>query len=229
VDANNEISRGAVVVGVTGAVASGKTTVAQMLAEIVGGRIISADDIGHELLASDAEIKQQVIERWPDACAGGEVSRQRLARIVFDSPGELAELNRIIHPRILERIREEIDTAVKESPAWVVLDAALLFETGLDKACDVRIFVETTSSIRAQRVKQWRGWKDGELGARQKAQMPPQRKRELCNHTVVNNGSKNETKQQIEEIVTLIKRHRRKLNGKFEGGQTHGQPGDGSR
>ena len=197
---------GPIVVGISGAIGSGKTTVAQMLAEIVGGKLISADAIAHELLAGDAETKQRIARRWPGACLEGtdEISREKLARIVFDSPDEVAELNRIIHPRILKRIRGEMEAARKESQAWVVLDAALLFETGLDEACDVKIFVETSSDVRAERAGKARGWDARELNRRQQAQMPPERKRELSDHIVDNNGKENETKRQIEKIVKLI-------------------------
>jgi dephospho-CoA kinase len=213
------------VAGVSGAVAAGKSTVAEMLAEIVGGRVISADSIAHELLVGNKEVKQGIIERWGDACLDehGEIARERLAEIVFNSAGELAELNRIVHPSILKRIREEIDAARKEKSAWLVLDAALLFETGLDKVCDVRIFVETSPDVRAERARQSRGWDTQELTRRQRAQISLKTKRESSDYTINNSGKKHETKRQIEETIKKIQELGRRTNGELESHENRGR------
>jgi len=206
------------VIGVSGAVASGKTTVAEMLAGLVGGPIVSADAIAHQVLASDDEVKRAVIARWGNACLGadGGISRAKLAEIVFNSPADLAELNRIIHPVILRRMRELIDEARSEGAPWIVVDAALLHETGLDAICDTTLFVLSDWNVRAERARRDRGWGEDELRRRDAAQLPAERKAELSDYTVNNNGSPNETKRQIENIVKHIQRHRRKFNGQPE-------------
>jgi dephospho-CoA kinase len=212
------------VIGITGAVAAGKSTAARMLADTAGGIVISADDIGHELLVSDPEIRRRLLDHWGNACLDdrGEIDRERLASIVFSDPEELAELNRIIHPGILKRMRRQIE-AMKEDPsAWIVVDAALLFETGLDEVCDVKVFVEASVNVREQRARQSRGWDAEELTRREKAQMPPERKCNLSDYKVNNNGNKHETQRQIERIVKLIKRHRRKTHGQLENGESLG-------
>ena len=213
----------------SGAVAAGKSTVAEMLAEIVGCRVISADAIAHDLLVGDEEIRRGIIQRWGDACLDehGEIAREKLAEIVFDSAGELAELNRIVHPSILKRIREEIDAARKEESAWVVLDAALLFETGLDEVCDVKIFVETSPHVRAERARQNRGWNTQELSRRQQAQVSLESKRESSDYIINNSGKKHETKRQIEEIVKKTQELRRRINGKLENHENRGRTGHG--
>ena len=244
-------------IGVSGAVASGKSTVAEILAELVGGTLVSADAIAHEVLAGDAGVQRAIAERWGNACLDGSggIARAKLAEIVFNSPDDLAELNRIIHPAILRRIREQIDaahrtaaretaahrtaaretaahrTAARETAAhgparetvahkggspWIIVDAALLFETGLDAICDVRICVQSDWSVRAERARRDRGWSEDELRRRDAAQMPADRKVALSDYTASNNGSRYETKRQIEAIVQHIERHRRKFNGQRE-------------
>ena len=228
---------GGLLIGVSGAVASGKSTVAEILAELVGGTLVSADAIAHEVLAGDAGVQRAIAERWGNACLDGSggIARAKLAEIVFNSPDDLAELNRIIHPAILRRIREQIDaahrTAARETAAhgparetaahkggspWIIVDAALLFETGLDAICDVRIFVQSDWSVRAERARRDRGWSEDELRRRDAAQMPADRKVALSDYTASNNGSRYETKRQIEVIVQHIERHRRKFNGQRE-------------
>ena len=205
-------------IGVSGAVASGKSTVAEILAEMLGGPLISADPIAHEVLASDAGVKQAILGRWGDAVrdANGGICRARLAEIVFNSPADLAELNRIIHPAIIRRMRGLIDDARRNGSPWIIMDAALLYETGLDAICDVTVFVQSDWNIRAERARRDRGWSEDELRRRDAAQLPADRKAELSDYSVNNNGSRNETKRQIESIVKHIERHRRKSNGQLE-------------
>ena len=207
-----------IVIGVSGAIASGKTFVADVLAQSLGCTAISADAIAHGVLARDPDVRQAIIARWGNACLGenGDVSRARLARIVFDRSGDLAELNRIIHPAILRRIADEIDSARRQGSPWIVLDAALLFETGLDATCEIRIFVESDWTIRAERARRDRGWTDDDLRRRDAAQLPVQQKITFSDYIVDNNGTKDETKRQIENIIARIKRHRRTNNGKHE-------------
>jgi len=227
VDENNDRSQRArtTVAGVSGAVAAGKSTVAQMLARMVKGTVISADAIAHELLCNDEKIKQGIIERWGNACLdqNGGIAREKLAQIVFDSAAELAELNRIVHPSLLKRIRDEIDAAREQTPAWVVLDAALLFETGLDEVCDAKIFVETSPQVRAERARQNRGWGTQEFARRQQAQMPPELKRERSDFTINNSGKKHETKRQIEEIIKKIQQRNGGANGKLQRHKNRGK------
>ncbi|HUU69601.1 MAG TPA: dephospho-CoA kinase [Planctomycetota bacterium] len=203
-------------IGISGAIASGKTFVAELLARELGAAVISADAIAHDVLARDPHVRQEIIRRWGNACLdeNGEISRARLARIVFDSSDDLAELNRIIQPAILRRIADEIDSARRQGSPWIVLDAALLFETGLDTTCDIRIFVESDWTIRAERARRDRGWTEDDLRRRDAAQLPVQQKITFSDYIVNNNRTKDETKRQIENIVTCIKRHRRTNNGK---------------
>ncbi|HUS57719.1 MAG TPA: dephospho-CoA kinase [Planctomycetota bacterium] len=204
------------IIGLSGAVAAGKSMVARLLAQKTDAALIDADDIAHHVLAADPEVKRRIIERWGDGVLndGREISRAKLASIVFSNADELAELNRIIHPGILNEIRRTVQDTRKQAPErWIVLDAALLFETGLNEICDVMIFVESSWNTRAQRAKLNRGWDSEELDRRQQAQLPAEYKRNCSQHTVNNDGSRYETERQIERIVKLIKRHRREFNG----------------
>ena len=217
----------AIVIGLSGAIASGKTFVAEAIAQSLDCTVISADAIAHDVLAGDPHVRQEIMARWGDSCLdeSGGISRAKLARIVFERSDDLAELNRIIHPVILRRIEDEIDSARKQGAAWIVLDAALLFETGLDAVCDIKIFVESDWTIRAERARRDRGWSGDDLRRRDAAQLPVQRKITFSDYIVNNNGTKDETKRQIETIIERIKRHRRTNNGKHENKQKLGLGG----
>src|SRR2546425_3541913 len=94
--------------GLTGGVASGKTTVARMFEEL-GAKIIDADRIGHELLRAPLPAYQEVVHRFGKEIldAGGEIHRKRLGEIVFADTEKLHELNAIVHPRIIQRVEEQ--------------------------------------------------------------------------------------------------------------------------
>jgi dephospho-CoA kinase len=191
------------VTGISGGIAGGKTTVAELLAQKLNADLISADAITHELLQHDSELKQKIVSRWGAACLAetGGISRKKLGEIVFNSSQQLEELNRIIHPRILAEIQNRIG---RSTTAYIVLDAALLFETGLHEVCDVTVFVESNWRDRVRRARQSRGWTEQELERRQAAQMPLSQKRNSSDHIVNNCGSLYETEQQIERISSKI-------------------------
>jgi len=208
------------IIGVSGAIAGGKTTVANMFRELLGGEMISADAIAHELLDNDPEIKREMLQRWGEECLDehGRLSRKKIAELTFGKPEEVAALNSIALPRIISRIQQLIDNSQAE---YIIIDAPLLFETGLDGGCDITIFVEANFDVRARRVRS-RRWDVEELRKRESSQMPPERKSRKATYVVNNDGRKDETERQVKTIVKDIiesnveklKRHRRKNNGK---------------
>jgi len=203
------------IIGVSGAIAGGKTTVAEMFREQLGGEMFSADDIAHELLENGPEIKREMVERWGSECLDeqGRLSREKIAALTFGKPEEVAALNSIALQRIIRRMQQLIDNSQAE---YIIIDAPLLFETGLDGGCDLTIFVEASFDVRARRVRS-RGWDVEELRKRESSQMPPERKSRKATYVVNNDGRKDETERQVKiivkNIVENIKRHRRKNNG----------------
>ena len=130
------------VIGIVGGIGAGKSTAAGQFAAL-GCRLVDADRIGHELLA-EPDVQAEIRRRWGDAAfaPGGQVSREALAELVFDSPAELDALNAILHPRIRRRMEQAIAEAQADaSAAGVVLDAAVMFEAGWDDLCTHRVFV----------------------------------------------------------------------------------------
>ncbi|HRU06881.1 MAG TPA: dephospho-CoA kinase [Candidatus Brocadiia bacterium] len=193
------------VIGLAGGVASGKSTVARLFAEM-GAAVVDADRIGHAVL-DEPEVRQAVRRRWGDAVMSpdGAVNRQRLGAIVFDRPDELRELNRLTHPRIRERMRREIEHWSAEGRApLIVLDAALLFEGGLEGWCDGVVFVEASGATRSRRAQEARGWTREETGRRESAQTPPEEKQIRCAWKIVNEGDLESTRRQARELFERL-------------------------
>jgi dephospho-CoA kinase len=188
--------------GLVGGVACGKSFVAACFREL-GAIVLDGDKAGHEVL-TEPDVIAQLRQRWGGAIlnADGSVNRRAVARIVFAAGGgaELKFLEGISHPRIAARFREAIAAARQSDnvPA-VVLDAALLFDGGWDKLCDVVLFVSVPRDVRLQRAAA-RGWTEDDLIAREGRQLPLDEKRHRSGYVIDNSGTPDETRQQVAEF-----------------------------
>ena len=125
------------VIGLTGGIGSGKSTVAQFLKGL-GAAVIDADKIGHEVFRSDAEAKQEIMAAFGEGVLtpDGNISRQKLGRIVFGNPESLYNLNVIMHPRIAERLKARLEGYRRDGARVVVVEAPLLLEAGWASSVD---------------------------------------------------------------------------------------------
>jgi dephospho-CoA kinase len=180
------------VIGLVGGVASGKSAVAAALAER-GAVVFDADKVGHQVLQEPAT-RDELVNRWGRDVLGsdGQIARPAVAARVFgDAEAATAErrwLEELVHPRIRERIVAEIARLPDESVPAVVIDAALLFESGWNEVCQVVAFVDAPREVRLQRALT-RGWNPEEFSRREAAQMPIEEKRSLSSHVIDNSGS----------------------------------------
>lgn len=191
------------IIGLAGGIGSGKSTVAQMLAEL-GCLVSNSDDLARAALR-DPAIKSQIVQWWGEAVQDkhGEIDRAKVASIVFDDPAERKRLEELVHPWIEARRREQFASAPPEASA-LVIDAPLLFEANLDKHVDVVIYVDADRPIRLRRVMATRGWTEAELAKREQSQLPLDEKRSRADYTVVNNGDLSELRSQIRQILSTI-------------------------
>jgi len=125
------------VIGLTGGIGSGKSTVSQFLAEM-GAGIVDADKVGHEALSPDAEGWCEVLAAFGEqvltpAC---EIDRKKLSEIVFNNPAALSRLNEIMHPRIMERVKARLAEYRQQSVEVAVIEAPLLIEAGWSAPVD---------------------------------------------------------------------------------------------
>lgn len=195
-----------VVIGLTGGIGSGKTTVARELA-MFGAVVLDADAICSELHETP-EVREAIRERWGRTVLrdDGKVDRAKLARTVFSDAAELAALNAIFHPRVVERIELEVATLRRSGrPGLCVIDAPLLMESGLGHLCDIIIFVDCDKAERASRLERDRGWAPGEMERREANQQPLSEKRRAAHFVIVNNADRSSIRAQVERVVAQIK------------------------
>lgn len=189
------------VVGVTGGIGSGKSTVARMLAE-TSGTVVDADRIAHEALRQPALRDRVVFLFGPGVVrADGEIDRKALGSIVFGAAAKRVALEAIVLPWIRERILQELKEARERTDCRVVvLDAPLLIEGGWTDHVDVMIHVNASFSERLARVRD-RGWDESELNRRESVQLPLTNKQAMADHEVNNSGGFESLRSQVQAIV----------------------------
>ena len=195
------------VFGLLGGIASGKTTVANLLGRR-GGCVVSGDQITHRIL-DEADIRARITARWGKRilAEGGRIDRKKLADCAFESAESVTGLNAIVHPAVLDEMRREIAGAQRrDDVAFIVIDAALLVEAGQEDLCDRLIFVEADPGRREQRIAQYRQWKEGELERRESYHRSIQAKRDMADYVIDNTGS-------LEDLETAVERLAASLSG----------------
>lgn len=190
-------------VGLLGGIASGKSLVAKKLQEL-GAVVLDADRAGHEVLRLP-HIKQAARDRWGASIFGpdGEIERKRLAAMVFarteEGRRELEYLENLTHPEIGRRLREQLNLFSQQGVSVAVLDAPVMLKAGWDRFCDQIWFIDAPYEVRLRRAKA-RGWTEAEFRARELAQEPVERKRELADLVLDNSGELSYTYGQIERL-----------------------------
>ncbi|MEN6459791.1 MAG: dephospho-CoA kinase [Syntrophomonas sp.] len=125
-------------IGLTGGIASGKSTVAKALGEL-GALILNADTMAHEIMLPETQAWADVVEHFGEQVLNQDrtINRVVLGQIVFNQPERLKLLNQIVHPRIVERFQKDLDEIRRNKPeAIVVMEIALLYESHMDRLCD---------------------------------------------------------------------------------------------
>ncbi len=189
------------VIGITGGIASGKSTVAKMLRSL-GASVINADNICH-LLINTEEIKGEISKKWGNNIQDkdGKINRRALGKIVFADKGKLLALNKIIHPKVIKRIKSQIaELTVKDKANVIVLDAALLVESNLTNLCDIVLFVAAKKHICTKRAQKSRKWPLHETTKREKFQYSMREKREMADIIINNDLSKVNTFNQVKDF-----------------------------
>ncbi len=204
-----------ILIGLTGGIASGKTTVAGLLKQR-GATIIDADRIGHEVMAPGGPAYSEVVERFgkeilaPD----GTVDRKKLGAIVFSDPSALADHVAITHPHIVKEIFTRID-AERSRDGLVVVDAALLIEglaadRGKSMGLDALVVVSADVEEQIRRMIDHRDLEEDAARSRISSQAAPEKKLAAADYVIDNRGSLEDLERSVETLwQDLMNRHKR--------------------
>ncbi|MGH9401199.1 MAG: dephospho-CoA kinase [Terriglobia bacterium] len=193
--------------GLTGGIASGKSTVAATFAAL-GAKIIDADRIGHEVLRQPGPAFDEVVRQFGEGVldTSGEIDRKLLGRIVFADPAKRLALNAIVHPRIIARQEELAQQARREDPtAVIVVEAALIYEAGIEGRFNGIIVAWCEPDQQIERLKAKAGLSREEAAARVAAQMPAEEKRRRAGFVIDCSRSIDEARRQTGQVYLQLK------------------------
>ncbi len=192
------------IIGLTGGIASGKSTVSAILREL-GALVIDADEIAREVVEPGSPALAEIARRFPDAIGpDGRLDRPQLASWIFADPAERAALNAIIHPRIHQAFLDKTHTLAREGVDTVVYDAPLLIENQLHRDMDGVILVTTTPELQVARLMARSGLSRQQAQARLASQMPLSEKARFASWVLDNSGDLASTRAQVVKIWESI-------------------------
>jgi len=189
-------------VGLTGGIASGKTTVSQILAGH-GAFVLDADRLAHAVMAPDGSAYDRIVERFGNEILGddGRIERPRLAQRVFRDGIDRQALNAIVHPEVLAEAERRIAeyTPRGHSP-MVIFDAALLVETGIFRSFQRLVVVHCSAESQLRRLLARGGLSQAEVHSRIAAQAPLEHKLSVADYAIDTEGTLRETREQTDRV-----------------------------
>lgn len=193
------------VIGLVGGIGSGKSTIAAEIARQAGGIVIDSDKEAKAAL-DRPDVRDQLVAWWGRGVVGkdGRINRGQVADIVFRRPEERARLEGLVHPIVRSTRAQAIERARAAGASVAIIDAPLLFEAGVDRECDLVLFVDAPLEARVGRVKATRGWDAAELERREKAQLPLEEKRQRSDDVVVNDGEPGSLPGRVADLLQRI-------------------------
>ena len=188
------------IIGVTGGVGAGKSTVLDYLEKQYGAKVILADLVGHEMMEPGQEAYTQVIKAFGQEVVApdGTIDRKKLGAIVFADEKKRMILNHIIHPAVRQEMLHRLQEAKLAKLPFAVVEAALFLEENYDAFCDETWYIYTDENVRRQRLKESRGYSDERIDQIFRSQKTHEEFQQRCQFMIDNNGREEETFRQID-------------------------------
>ncbi len=189
-------------VGLTGGIASGKSTVVKMLLQ-KGAFVIDHDRLAHLAYEPGGPSYEALIRRFGTGvlASDGTVDRKKLGALVFRDPERLRDLNAIVHPVVLSGWRRKLAEIERRAPAAVVIsDVPLLIEVGWQQSVDVVVLVYTSPAVQIERLMKRDGCTPDEARERLAAQMPMEEKRRFADLVIENDGTFEDLRRQVDDL-----------------------------
>ncbi|MGI1832878.1 MULTISPECIES: dephospho-CoA kinase [Bacillus] len=190
------------VIGLTGGIASGKSTVSQMIKE-KGIRVVDADIIAKEAVSKGSPALHQIVQTFGEEVLlpNGELNRQQLGAIIFSDEEKRKQLNAIVHPEVRKEMLEQRDEGVSNNETFVVLDIPLLFESKLEGLVDRIIVVYTTPELQLSRLMNRNDLSEEEALNRIHSQQPLEEKCQKADRVIENTKDLAFMRKQLENIL----------------------------
>jgi dephospho-CoA kinase len=205
-----EIGNKMIIVGLTGSVGTGKSTVTNFFREL-GAYIIGWDELARQVTRPRLKTWKEIVEYFGKDILNDDltINRQKLADIVFSDKEKVAKLNQIVHPEVFkedERITNEIESL--DPDALIIKDIPLLFELTRPVPVDKVVVVSASEQTQLRRLEE-KGMSREDAQRRIKSQLPLEKKIKSADFVINNDGPLEETKRQVEEIYSLLSREKK--------------------
>lgn len=193
------------IIGVTGGVGAGKSTVLDILKREYGAKILMADDIGKELMEPGAACFGQVVDIFGKEITDetGRLDRKKIAGEVFRDKAALDRLNAIIHPAVRKEIEDRLNQFREAGARLCVIEAAILLEAGYGELCDEIWYIHADAEKRIERLMAARGYTRKKCLEIMNNQLPEETFKRSASVVISNDGSREETKEQIASFISL--------------------------
>lgn len=194
----------ALIIGLTGGIVSGKSTVARMFKDL-GAKIVDADKLGHKVILPQETAWKRIIKIFGKDILQKDqtINREKLGKIVFANQNLLKKLNKITHPEIIKLIKKEISLTKdnsKEEKKILIIDAALIYETKIDRLMDKIIVVYLDEEEQLKRLIKRNNLSKKEALQKIKSQIPLKEKIEIADYVIDNSNSLDKTREQVKKI-----------------------------
>ncbi|MCY7814930.1 dephospho-CoA kinase [Bacillus haynesii] len=190
------------VIGLTGGIASGKSTVAQMFQQC-GITVVDADVIAKEAVEQGMPAYQKIAETFGEGVLleTGDIDRRKLGEIVFANEEKRMQLNAIVHPEVRKMMIKQRDEAIRAGERFVVLDIPLLYESGLERLTDKVIVVWVPRELQLERLMKRNQLNEDETLKRIHAQHSLEEKKKRADAVIDNSGSLKDTEAQLHQLL----------------------------
>lgn len=191
------------VLGITGGVGCGKSTLMNLLKERYQAKVLFADELGHQAMEPGTPVYDRIRKTFGQdlVLPDGTIDRALLADRIYEEEEKRVKLNGIIHPYVLDRIRQSLEEW-REEPL-VCLETALLFETGCDRFCDAVWCVLADREIRIQRLMKSRGYSREKAEVIMEAQLSDEEWRKRCDVCIVNDGDYRRLEERLQDLLVM--------------------------
>ncbi|MDX8046683.1 dephospho-CoA kinase [Gracilibacillus sp. S3-1-1] len=193
------------IIGLTGNIATGKSTISNLLKEQYQLPVIDADIVARQVVEPGEHALEEIKDTFGEELIleDGTLNRKQLGAIIFQDEAKRAQLNKIVHPAIRERMQREKEELVQAGHPFVVMDIPLLFENNLTYLVDKTIVVYTSPTIQLQRLMKRNQLTEQEATDRMNSQMDMEKKRQLADAIIDNSGTIAQSEQQLSAILKM--------------------------
>lgn len=191
-------------IAITGNIGSGKSVFSNFVEE-AGFKVINADELSKRIMENDSDVKKKIIQSFgKESYINNKPDKKYLSEIVFNNPENLARLEAILHPAVIQKSVELMDENLKRND-MIFLEAALIYEANMEDLFDYVILITADREVRFKRKQNSENYSEEQFTKRENMQIPQDEKRKRADFIFENNQDLNALKQKVELLFILLK------------------------